>query len=165
MGAPRRFSHEEARRLRSTGLSYEAIGARLGVSGNSVARACDPDYRDRQYAASHSRLVELRKPCLGGCGALVWTHTKSRTGLCPTCLGKKVRADNGPRHGTENEYRQGCRCDLCRAAVAKARARRRREGTVLTHNAAGYSNGCRCDICCEARRVYVRSKRSKTVAA
>ena len=40
----------------------------------------------------------MRKPCLGGCGALVWTHMKGRTGYCIRCVkerefGHNVRAD------------------------------------------------------------------------
>jgi hypothetical protein len=47
----------------------------------------------RAWMREHSR-----KPCLGGCGTLVWTHMKGRTGYCIRCLrarefGHNARAD------------------------------------------------------------------------
>lgn len=43
MSAPRRFDHDEARRLRAGGLVYAAIAERLGVSISAVRVACDEE--------------------------------------------------------------------------------------------------------------------------
>lgn len=41
-------------------------------------------------------------------------HTRTRGG----------RRTTAPQHGTESEYRRGCRCDLCRSAMTSARRAR-----------------------------------------
>lgn len=133
MGAPRRFDHDEARRLRAQGLTYHAIGLRLGVSDTAVARACDPRVRRNFALASRRRLEAQRTPCRGGCGLLVWTHRPGHSGYCRACLGERR---NVARHGTETEYNQGCRCEACTAAATTAR-RRRRENTRVP-----CSHGC-----------------------
>ncbi len=58
-------------------------------------------------------------------------------------------------HGTETEYRKGCRCDECRSGATTARRLRRHgEGPGKTppgqqvHSIRGYRrHGCRCDVC------------------
>lgn len=45
MSAPRKFDHAEARRLRTTGLTYVQVAALLGVSVSAVRLACDDDAR------------------------------------------------------------------------------------------------------------------------
>jgi hypothetical protein len=52
MSPPRKFDWDEAARLKRSGLSYAAIGSRLGVSANAIRRAVDPDYRAKDIASS-----------------------------------------------------------------------------------------------------------------
>lgn len=42
MSARRKFDHDEARRLRDSGLSYAKIGTKLGVSEAAAYYACCP---------------------------------------------------------------------------------------------------------------------------
>jgi hypothetical protein len=76
-----------------------------------------------------------RKPCIGGCGTLVY-QTKTynqrgynglRLGMCRTCRTKKRRTESTVPHGTETKYTswERCRCDLCREAARLAKAARR----------------------------------------
>lgn len=139
MARPRAFDHDEARALRASGLVYSVIAERLGVSTNSVARACDTAYAKRQAAISKTLIEAKRRPCRGGCGVLVYDHYASgnRTGYCPTCLGEKRREVNGTHHGTEYEYRYGCRCGDCRRAMNAARAVRRKRTFVPCSHGCG----------------------------
>lgn len=88
MAPPRKFDHDEARRLRAEGLFYREIAERFGVSTQAVLRACDPRVRARMDMASAERHRRNRKPCKGGCGRLVWMHMTGRnpTGYCIQCL-------------------------------------------------------------------------------
>lgn len=74
-------------------------------------------------------------------------------------------------HGREGTYNRGCRCDECREAMRKARARRRcgelREKTppgLQEHGLGGYQrHKCRCSYCRAAnaasrQRGYARRK-------
>lgn len=128
MPLPPRFDHDEARRLRAAGWTYRALAARYGVSYSGVQRVCNPAVRARMNAHTNRRLRDKRQPCLGGCGRLVWLHGPIiRSGYCPQCLAAKQRAETKVQHGTETRYgRYGCRCDMCRAASAEARRRRRK---------------------------------------
>jgi hypothetical protein len=133
-GRPRSFDYDEAKRLRSEGLSYREIGRRLGVSDTAVQRACDPAYRRRQRASGERWIEEQRHPCFGGCGVLVWHHQAARSGYCRACFGERR---NVVRHGTENEYRQGCRCRDCTTAAAEAKRRRRQKSRVPCSHGCG----------------------------
>jgi len=42
----------------------------------------------------------------------------------------KPRRTTEPQHGTESEYRRGCRCEQCRRAASEARASRRARDRV-----------------------------------
>lgn len=45
-----------------------------------------------EQAKAH--IERQRRPCLGGCGTMVWMHNKTRSGLCPTCSGEQRAAPN-----------------------------------------------------------------------
>jgi hypothetical protein len=133
MGRPRSFDYSEAQALRAQGLSYREIGERLGVSGNSVARACDPAYRRRQSESARRVTEGYRDPCRGGCGVLVtYRGLKPSTGYCIDCWHERVRfaAEMRDNHGTESRYRLGCRCLACRRAASEAKRRRREQSRV-----------------------------------
>jgi hypothetical protein len=56
----------------------------------------DPDeLRAQRNAYARAWMREhSRKPCRGGCGALVWTHVKGRTGYCIRCVKERVFRHN-----------------------------------------------------------------------
>lgn len=74
-GPARRFDYEEAQRLRASGLSYKAIGERLGVSDTAIYWACNPKQRARSFVIT--REWQRRGTCIE-CGAQC-----SRTGGQP----------------------------------------------------------------------------------
>lgn len=121
MGRPRKFDHDEARRLRAEGLTFTAIGQLLGVSYVAVSRACQDDLRARGDALSLAAHRRKRTPCRGGCGRLVWRTSTKRTGYCRQCLGALRQT---AAHGTETRYKR-CDCDDCRKAASAARRVRR----------------------------------------
>lgn len=64
-------------------------------------------------------------------------------------------------HGTRSNYRNGCRCDQCRAAnAAYDRERRARAGLPNHGKRSTYIAGCRCDACKEANNTYKAKYRS-----
>lgn len=140
MGRPRSFDYDEAKRLRKLGLSYDEIGVRLGVSTNAVARACDPAFRRRQDALSKRAIEELRHPCFGGCGVLVWGHVAG-SGYCRACFAERFQRREV--HGTECEYvTHGCRCGECtRAATEAKRMRRERSRVPCSHGCGRMVDG------------------------
>lgn len=139
MPRPRKFDHDEAIRLHAKGMSLAEIGRRLGASDTSVSRAVNPDYRERADAKAIERLRSQRQPCKGGCGKLVWTHTKGhngkpRTGYCTACF---VEHERPIKHGTESGYDRKCRCHLCRQAATVAKRRRRQKTRVPCSHGCG----------------------------
>jgi hypothetical protein len=82
MAQPRRFDHDEAKRLYADGWPLPRLAQRYGVSYNAVWELCVPGARERKTEAMRRR---YRQPCPGGCGRLVWTNIKGRSGLCPRC--------------------------------------------------------------------------------
>lgn len=108
MNRQRRFDWDEARRLRDTGLSFEAIARQLGVTGTAVLCAVDPEYRARNRAA-----------------ALAWQFEhKPWRGVCPDCRGV---ASTGRG--------QWARCKAC---YAKIQATSVREDTLRCHRCHGW---------------------------
>ena len=77
-----------------------------------LCRAANAAYY-REYAARKS----VSDPC-PDCGGYKRTVSKR----CQACHFRAV----APSHGMERMYRNGCRCDLCRAASAKGRRERSR---------------------------------------
>lgn len=52
MAPPRKFDHDEARRLRAEGQTYAALAERFGVTTNAIYIVCNPAGRAAAYAAS-----------------------------------------------------------------------------------------------------------------
>lgn len=130
----RTFDYDDATARRAAGERVKDIASSLGVSAFAVYRATDAAFRARNDALVYEALRAKRKPCLGGCGRLVWMHIAGRTGFCTRCLAAKGRAERGPNHGSESEYSYGCRCVLCKAASAEAkRLRRHRSRKPCSH--------------------------------
>ena len=126
--ALRKFDHDDARVRYASGETLTALAHRYGVSLTAVKRVVDPVTNLRMAEAQLLRLEKMRKPCLGGCGRLVWQHGRQASGYCPTCHGLRIRKAT---HGTEHYYlRRKCRCELCRAASAAARRERRAKAKV-----------------------------------
>lgn len=102
----RKFDHDKARRLHLQGMAIAEIARRLGVSATAVDRVTNPE-RARQMDEQTKKFMwkHRRKPCKGGCGRLVWTTEKGRTGMCLRCVGKLQ---------TRNEVREGeLKCKRC----------------------------------------------------
>lgn len=133
MAAPRKFDHDEARRLRAEGMTYTELARRMGVNFTAVKRVCDEEVRKRMDAeAARWTRDNSRIPCRGGCGRLVWMHQPGRSGYCPTCFGQKITEANGPMHGTPTGYGsiRRCRCEDCRRAATEAKRRFRESRKV-----------------------------------
>jgi hypothetical protein len=125
MGRPRTFDYDEARRLRATGLTYEEIGQRLGVSDQAVGLACDPMRRaraiERQRAKQAGRCADCGEVCsfntyqqdeprCRACSAQKQAKVKNGKAYCPTCKKWKPLADFSPSNtrparGVHNECR------------------------------------------------------------
>lgn len=88
MGAPRRFDHDEARRLRAAGVRVAVIAEAMGVSPFSIYRATDDKIIERERAAQRTKfIVECEN-----CGEDCWSadHPSKRLGhdgrsLCARC--------------------------------------------------------------------------------
>lgn len=52
-------SRQRVRRMRRNGVSWEAIGATFGVSRDTVRKAFDPEYHERQLEKERKRRREL----------------------------------------------------------------------------------------------------------
>jgi len=77
---------------------------------------------------------------------------------------KKIELEeNGYAHGEPRTYKRGCRCDECRAAIARQRAdsRSKRKREVSHGTTAMYKYGCRCPSCVEAKKVYDHAYRAR----
>lgn len=88
----RKFDHDEARRMRAQGRTYADIAVLMGVSSQAVLRVCNPAVYESVHQASLAWTRKQRRPCRGGCGALVWTNVHGRSGYCPVCHGREIRA-------------------------------------------------------------------------
>lgn len=130
----RKFDHEDAQVRYAAGETIAALAREYGVAWAAVQRVVNPAVRKRMDAQSLAYIDSCRIPCLGGCAKLVWMHGKGRTGYCAQCLGEK---NNVVRHGTENEYTQGCRCHPCLAAATEAKRVRRAATKVPCSHGCG----------------------------
>jgi hypothetical protein len=103
----RKFDHDFARELRAEGMTYQQLADHFSVSVTALEIVFNAKIRTRNRAGTARRNRELREPCLGGCGALVWRHGaqgRARTGYCPACSG--LRRATTVRETT-------LRCSLC----------------------------------------------------
>ncbi len=132
--ALRKFDHDEARDRHAKGEGIAPLAREYGVAWAAVARVVDERVRRKMHAQSLANLERRRMPCRGGCGVLVWQHGPRRTGYCPQCLGEKRNVVN---HGTESEYRDGCRCPLCTQAASEAKRQRRLRARVPCSHGCG----------------------------
>ncbi len=82
MGAPRKFDHDEARRLRGQGWTYQAIGDALGVSDMAVCRVCDETVRAKMDKAAQE--WQRQGVCID-CGAPRIRVSKHHEARCRPC--------------------------------------------------------------------------------
>lgn len=85
-GRPRSIDYDEVRRLHTGGASVAELAERFGVSAHPIRCAVNEGFRLRQNAKRKRLSEQKRRPCLGGCGTLVWMHQHGRSGLCIRCL-------------------------------------------------------------------------------
>lgn len=101
----RAFDHDEAKRLRSEGWTYQALADHFGVSITGVQRVLLPKVRDSMAVQTKAWTKKnLNHPCKGGCGKTAWTH-KGRSGYCPAC--------NGIRQTLDDVRSDELRCTKC----------------------------------------------------
>ncbi len=90
----RRFDHDEAQKLRAEGWTWAELARHFGVTTNAIQRVCLPHVREKMNVHTKKYLRDTRQPCKGGCGKLVWTNVKSRSGYCSHCVAQlKFSAD------------------------------------------------------------------------
>ena len=78
---------------------------------------CEPC---REVGAEYAR--SLMTPCPGGCGRLVHGRYRPER-MCIKC---RAKAKTKPiTHGSETDYKKGCRCAKCTAAATTARMERK----------------------------------------
>lgn len=82
MAAPRRFDHDEARRLRAEGMTYVAIAALMGVTDRTVRLICDPVQRAKSVARNTAWQRSARCP---DCGAQTTRHYVGGDHRCRVC--------------------------------------------------------------------------------
>jgi hypothetical protein len=172
-GPERSFDYGEARRLLETGLSSDAVGERLGVSGRAVRYACRGAVINRTTTSAAT--AERRKRQTDG-------HTDRvslrrfveltaddppipRNGTCAVC-GK-------PRHPERSRgYAQGCAeidafCSSTCArkfhgtSLAPKRHGARKPGIDVCGTSAAYRHGCRCDACKQYERTRKAASRAR----
>lgn len=105
---PRKFDHDEAKRLRAENPSlwtYQALADHFGVSDSAIIRVVNPEQAARMYKHTLEAARRKRVPCKGGCGRLVWMTTPDRTGLCQKCLAIE--------HASVNVRETELRCTRC----------------------------------------------------
>lgn len=149
-GGPRRFDHDEARRLYAEeGLSYAQIGIRLGVSASAVEQVVSGS-RYRRDVVARNREYQRRRyrgagACLD-CGAPIWGGAHARRHpRCTDCAAKLAAVtvrDDALRCSECGEWKADTafpnakgrrarryRHSICRAcsAAARQRARERRK--------------------------------------
>jgi hypothetical protein len=94
----RQFDHEECARLRAEDperWTYPELAAHFGVSVVGIQRILNPRLRERMQEHVNAYARRQRRPCLGGCGTLVWMHGgKSRSGYCLRCVSALIAAPN-----------------------------------------------------------------------
>lgn len=90
-----KFDWTEARALRADGLTYTAIGEKLGVSPSAVRRVCDDavlaQARARNIVTSHERNHSREKTCK--CGAEISNNAKTCVDCKHDKAAKTVRKD------------------------------------------------------------------------
>jgi len=130
MAHRRLYDHDEAYARWEAGEAIPDIAASYGVTPQAIRQVVklrQPGGRDaiNAYHREYQRRAK-RKPCVRGCGRLAW-HAGDRRGVCMACenADRRARALAQDNHGTESRYSLGCRCDLCKAASAAARRKRR----------------------------------------
>lgn len=133
MGRPRAFDHDEAKRLRATGMTYRAIGELLGVTDQSVRVACNPDVR-KYYSDMQKKLRYYHKPCPQCAKPMSRYNAK---GLCRSCWGISKRGPIRP---------DMLRCSLCRLWLPDE------EFSVSRQNVARRERSGECKRCAALRR-------------
>lgn len=133
-------------------LTYAQIAEQVGCSKQRIG----------QIAARVGHQPEVRRreahPCKQ-CG----TPTVNRVYCSRDCASAARKQE--AQHGTNNRYRQGCRCAACRTAsrvtAARYRALRVQRGPAQHGTATSYNSyGCRCQSCRTAHTTYLRRKRT-----
>jgi hypothetical protein len=147
----RKFPHEEARRLRASGLTYVEIARHFGVSDTAVMLACDPVQRRRYYERSREYLMGGTCIDCGGRCTLKGQRCRScytrlkvesapsvrpTTLRCAVCRQWKSDSEFSPESLRPNPARRGRR-GLCRSCDTAARRRYRERHKVPCRGGCG----------------------------
>lgn len=113
MSAPRRFDHDEARRLRAEGVRVVEIAGRFGVSKNAIHLVVNDDYRARQraYHAAWQKsgvCADCGGPCIREAHPSQGAHGVP---LCIVCAGRRNRTRF--RYDAEGAVTE-IRCSTCK---------------------------------------------------
>jgi len=147
----RSFDWDEAKRLRKTGLTYNELGDRFGVSASAVRLACDDRARARLRAASYE--YQRGGSCID-CGASI-SRNASRPALrcrqCANLAQSTTVADKTLRCCTCGEWKPDNDYCYTRGGSTKVRRGRHKEcrscQTIARRNYRGRhkvpcANGC-----------------------
>lgn len=122
----RAFDHDEAIALHAADpktWTLQRLAEHFGVSDSAIDRVVNPRRRKQMQEHSNRWLHENRRePCKGGCGRLVWTTVKGRSGLCPRCLGLSLATTVRPdslRCSACHEWKPDAEFPRKRATIAR----------------------------------------------
>lgn len=147
----RMFDHDEARRMHEEDpemWTTTGLAEHFDVSLAAIQRVLDPVVNARMSKQANAWAKRHRKPCLGGCGTLVWHAGKTfaghtRSGYCIVCVGllrtsddvreRELRCRRCGKWKPDGEFSKGkargrrYKRTHCRACATEVRREHRRE--------------------------------------
>lgn len=159
----RKFDWDEAQRLRDQGLSYARIGRLLGVTGEAVRFAVNPEWRAK-FAAYNAAYQRENKPHQGicpDCGGISSDGRYRKGARCKPCHDK---------HSATSVREHTLRCSACRYWLPDddfpraASNKQRRQRHALCRPCQNVARALNREANRERERAYERSRRTRTTA-